>query len=195
MTRKVPKRILLKISGEALLGGSDYGIDPDTLNAIASEIRDVREMGVQVAVVVGNKRVWVPATDVERVLSETAIAELAKRPVGRLSRGQRQRLGFAQALLGDPDAKIVTACQSHELDQARLQGVGQRIGRESEFGGHLLGVLEVVPRGDGGLVLEGDRQALQRAGGAPVADAGRPGPSAARRRGRGGRRDCIQLRW
>jgi uridylate kinase len=53
MTRKVPKRILLKLSGEALLGGSDYGIDPDTLNAIASEIRDVREMGVQVAVVVG----------------------------------------------------------------------------------------------------------------------------------------------
>ena len=53
MTRKVPKRILLKLSGEALLGGSDYGIDPETLNAIASEIRDVREMGVQVAVVVG----------------------------------------------------------------------------------------------------------------------------------------------
>ena len=53
MTRKVPKRILLKLSGEALLGGSEYGIDPDTLNAIASEIRDVREMGVQVAVVVG----------------------------------------------------------------------------------------------------------------------------------------------
>ncbi len=53
MTRKVPKRILLKLSGEALLGGADYGIDPDTLNAIASEIRDVREMGVQVAVVVG----------------------------------------------------------------------------------------------------------------------------------------------
>ncbi len=53
MTRKVPKRILLKLSGEALLGGADYGIDPDTLNAIASEIRDVRERGVQVAVVVG----------------------------------------------------------------------------------------------------------------------------------------------
>jgi uridylate kinase len=48
-----PKRIVLKLSGEVLLGGSDYGIDPATLTRIATEIRDVREMGVQIAVVIG----------------------------------------------------------------------------------------------------------------------------------------------
>jgi len=60
MNRKgrIPKRILLKVSGEALLGGMDYGIDPATLNRIASELRDVREMGVQVAVVIGGGNIF-----------------------------------------------------------------------------------------------------------------------------------------
>ncbi len=60
MNRKgrVPKRILLKLSGEALLGGMDYGIDPATLTRIASELRDVREMGVQVAVVIGGGNIF-----------------------------------------------------------------------------------------------------------------------------------------
>jgi uridylate kinase len=60
MTRKsrTPKRILLKLSGEALLGGMDYGVDPATINRIAAEIRDVREMGVQVAVVIGGGNIF-----------------------------------------------------------------------------------------------------------------------------------------
>lgn len=47
------KRILLKLSGEALLGEHDYGIDPAVLKRIAGEIRDVMARGIQVAVVVG----------------------------------------------------------------------------------------------------------------------------------------------
>jgi uridylate kinase len=58
MTRKVPKRILLKLSGEALLGGVDYGIDPEVINRIASELRDVRELGIQVAVVIGGGNIF-----------------------------------------------------------------------------------------------------------------------------------------
>ncbi len=60
MNRKgrIPKRILLKVSGEALLGGMDYGIDPSTLTRIGSELRDVREMGVQVAVVIGGGNIF-----------------------------------------------------------------------------------------------------------------------------------------
>lgn len=60
MNRKgrIPKRILLKLSGEALLGGMDYGIDPATLVRIASEVRDVREMGVQMAVVIGGGNIF-----------------------------------------------------------------------------------------------------------------------------------------
>ncbi len=53
-----PKRIVLKLSGEVLLGGADYGIDPTTINRIAAEIRDVREMGVQIAVVIGGGNIF-----------------------------------------------------------------------------------------------------------------------------------------
>jgi len=46
-------RILVKLSGEALLGNADYGIDPAVLKRIAGEIRDVQALGVQVAIVIG----------------------------------------------------------------------------------------------------------------------------------------------
>jgi uridylate kinase len=47
------KRILLKLSGEALQGGQGYGLDPDTLAAVASEIKGVAELGTEIAIVVG----------------------------------------------------------------------------------------------------------------------------------------------
>jgi uridylate kinase len=46
-------RILVKLSGEALLGNADYGIDPVVLKRIAAEVRDVQGLGVQLAIVVG----------------------------------------------------------------------------------------------------------------------------------------------
>ena len=47
------KRVLLKISGEALAGAAGFGLDADTLNYIAGEIASVHNLGVQTAVVVG----------------------------------------------------------------------------------------------------------------------------------------------
>ncbi|MBW4050730.1 MAG: UMP kinase [Proteobacteria bacterium] len=46
-------RILVKLSGEALMGGGDYGIDPAILKRIAGELQEIVGLGVQVAVVVG----------------------------------------------------------------------------------------------------------------------------------------------
>ena len=52
--RKPPyERILLKISGEALMGDQSYGIHPEVLKGVAAAIADVAKMGIQVAVVVG----------------------------------------------------------------------------------------------------------------------------------------------
>jgi uridylate kinase len=51
-------RILLKISGEALLGAADYGIDPDILKRIANEVRDVMARDIQVAVVIGGGNIF-----------------------------------------------------------------------------------------------------------------------------------------
>jgi uridylate kinase len=52
------KRILLKISGEALAGNKNFGIDQDKLNEIAESICDLRRAGVTVAVVVGGGNFW-----------------------------------------------------------------------------------------------------------------------------------------
>ncbi|HXR91263.1 MAG TPA: UMP kinase, partial [Steroidobacteraceae bacterium] len=52
------KRILVKLSGEALLGSSDYGIDPAVLKRIAAELQDILETGVQVAVVLGGGNIF-----------------------------------------------------------------------------------------------------------------------------------------
>jgi uridylate kinase len=48
-----PHRILVKLSGEALLGQAEYGIDPVIIKRVAAELRDVQALGVQVAVVLG----------------------------------------------------------------------------------------------------------------------------------------------
>jgi uridylate kinase len=47
------RRILVKLSGEALLGQAEYGIDPAVIKRVAAELRDVQALGVQVAVVLG----------------------------------------------------------------------------------------------------------------------------------------------
>ena len=52
------KRILLKLSGEALAGSSGFGIDVAEAEAIASRIKEVHEMGVEVAAVIGAGNIW-----------------------------------------------------------------------------------------------------------------------------------------
>jgi uridylate kinase len=52
------KRILIKLSGEALMGPHEFGIDPSTVQRICKEIRDVRDFGVQVAIVVGGGNIF-----------------------------------------------------------------------------------------------------------------------------------------
>ncbi len=52
------RRILLKLSGEALLGDEDYGIDPAVLKRIATELREVQAMGIQIGVVIGGGNIF-----------------------------------------------------------------------------------------------------------------------------------------
>ncbi len=51
-------RILVKLSGEALMGGGDYGIDPAVIKRIAGELQAILEMGVQVATVIGGGNIF-----------------------------------------------------------------------------------------------------------------------------------------
>jgi uridylate kinase len=52
------RRILLKLSGEALMGSRDYGTDPERLRAVASAIKGVHDRGVEIAIVVGAGNIY-----------------------------------------------------------------------------------------------------------------------------------------
>ncbi|MDX1764600.1 MAG: UMP kinase [bacterium] len=52
------KRVLLKLSGEALMGKQDYGIDIDTLQTIGEEIRDISQLDVSIAIVIGGGNIF-----------------------------------------------------------------------------------------------------------------------------------------
>ncbi len=58
MNKPVYKRVLLKLSGEVLMGKGSYGIDLDAVASIAGEIRDVAKLGVQIGVVVGGGNIF-----------------------------------------------------------------------------------------------------------------------------------------
>jgi uridylate kinase len=52
------QRILLKLSGEALMGSEDYGIDPQVINRISKEIAQVHELGVEIGIVIGGGNIF-----------------------------------------------------------------------------------------------------------------------------------------
>ncbi|KPC76697.1 UMP kinase [Laceyella sacchari] len=52
------KRVVLKLSGEALAGGMGYGIESNVIHSLAKQIKEVVELGVEVAVVVGGGNIW-----------------------------------------------------------------------------------------------------------------------------------------
>jgi uridylate kinase len=74
MPEPVFKRILLKLSGEALAAGSGFGVDVERIHQIAGEIQDVQALGVQIAIVVGGgnffRGVAEQAADMDRVSAD-----------------------------------------------------------------------------------------------------------------------------
>ncbi|ODB84743.1 UMP kinase [Candidatus Thiodiazotropha endoloripes] len=58
MSALICQRILLKLSGEALMGEGDFGIDPGVLQRVAEEIRDLIDAGIQMGVVIGGGNIF-----------------------------------------------------------------------------------------------------------------------------------------
>jgi uridylate kinase len=58
MAKPAYKRIVLKLSGEALQGALGYGIDPAVLDSIARQIKDVRSLGIEIAIVIGGGNIF-----------------------------------------------------------------------------------------------------------------------------------------
>ncbi len=52
------KRVLVKLSGEALMGGKEVTLDPETVNSVAMQVKQVRQLGVEVALVIGGGNIF-----------------------------------------------------------------------------------------------------------------------------------------
>src|SRR3972149_5343169 len=76
MAEDAPKRVLLKLSGEALMGDLPFGIDPAMLDTIAGELKAVQGMGIEVAIVVGAGNIFrgvtASATGMDRATADYA---------------------------------------------------------------------------------------------------------------------------
>ena len=106
----VYKRVLLKVSGEALLGSQDYGIDPPVIQRLATEIAEVVGLGVQVGLVIGGGNIF-------------RGAGLAEAGMDRVTGDQMGMLGTVINALALQDAlerqgvvaRVMSALQIHEV--------------------------------------------------------------------------------
>jgi uridylate kinase len=67
----VYKRIVLKLSGEALAGPQGYGIDPSSAEIIANKIKQIHDLGIQIAVVIGAGNLWRGSIGVSRGMEQS----------------------------------------------------------------------------------------------------------------------------
>ena len=65
MANPIYKRVVLKLSGEALAGEKGFGINPPTIKDIVAEIKDVHDLGVEITIVVGGGNIWRGTTGAE----------------------------------------------------------------------------------------------------------------------------------
>jgi len=103
-------RILLKLSGEALLGNEDYGIDPKMIHRIAVEIGDVTRSNIQIAVVIGGGNIFRGAG-----LAESGIDRVTGDHMGMLATVMNS-LALQDALEGiGVDARVMSAISVHDV--------------------------------------------------------------------------------
>jgi uridylate kinase len=104
------KRILLKLSGEALLGEEDYGIDPNIIHRIAVEIGEVARSNIQVAVVIGGGNIFRGAG-----LAESGIDRVTGDHMGMLATVVNSlALQDARESIG-VDARVMSAISVHDV--------------------------------------------------------------------------------
>ena len=73
--KPVYKRILLKLSGEALLGSKQHGIDAETCASFAAQIKEVRDLGVEIAIVVGGGNIFRGHVESKRFGLDQSVAD------------------------------------------------------------------------------------------------------------------------
>lgn len=104
------KRILLKLSGEALMGSEDYGIDPQVINRISEEIAQVHALGIEIGIVIGGGNIFRGAG-----LSESGIDRVTGDHMGMLATVMNS-LALQNALENQGmKVRVMSAIQIHEV--------------------------------------------------------------------------------
>jgi len=104
------RRVLLKLSGEALMGELDYGIEPEVIQRIAGEIAQVRKLGIEVAIVIGGGNIFRGAG-----LARAGMDRVTGDYMGMLATVMNA-LAIQDALESlDVYARVMSAIQIHEV--------------------------------------------------------------------------------
>ncbi|MCH8302608.1 MAG: UMP kinase [Proteobacteria bacterium] len=104
------RRVLLKLSGEALMGDLDYGIEPEVIQRIAGEIAQVRKLGIEVAIVIGGGNIFRGAG-----LARAGMDRVTGDYMGMLATVMNA-LAIQDALESlDVYARVMSAIQIHEV--------------------------------------------------------------------------------
>lgn len=104
------RRILLKLSGEALMGKESYGIDSTVLGEIARQIRDVHELGVEIAIVIGGGNIFRGVSGASQGMDRSTadyMGMLATVMNGLALQQALEKLGIATRVLSAIDMKEV----------------------------------------------------------------------------------------
>ena len=121
MADKAYSRILLKLSGEALLGSEDYGIDPKIIHRIASEIGEVLRSGIQMAVVIGGGNIFRGAG-----LAQSGIDRVTGDHMGMLATVMNA-LALQDAMESlEIDARVMSALSIHDVCEDYIRRRAQR---------------------------------------------------------------------
>jgi len=104
------RRVLLKLSGEALMGDLEYGIEPEVIQRIAAEIATVRKLGIEVAIVIGGGNIFRGAG-----LARAGLDRVTGDYMGMLATVMNA-LAIQDALESlDVHARVMSAIQIHEV--------------------------------------------------------------------------------
>jgi len=104
------RRVLLKLSGEALMGELDYGIEPEVIQRIAAEVAEVQRLGVEVAIVIGGGNIFRGAG-----LARSGMDRVTGDYMGMLATVMNA-LAIQDALEAlDVYARVMSALQVHEV--------------------------------------------------------------------------------
>jgi uridylate kinase len=121
------KRILLKLSGESLMGGQQYGIDPQRLSDYAQQIKEISEMGVQVGIVIGGGNIF-------RGLNG------ATKGFDRVKGDQMGMLATVINSLALNSALQSIGCKSHVLTAIRMEPIGKFFSKDK--------AIEILEKGE-----------------------------------------------